>query len=525
MRRPSRLPTLLSGALLALIVTSCSNLPPPKPTPPPFALRVELPPALEAQRADFERQLYRQIQAVAGWFRQAGIDVAADTLIDRVIVLADRPAVEAELSARFKLAKGKVPINFSGTVHQKTLLLITPNAFQRNYTRLYSPGYRFSPQAYWQLVRHEVAHRAHALFAQKRFGSEEGMGPRWLFEGVAIVCAQQFAAAHRRHLPWADIAAAIGDDAKKTLHYPRYGGVMRSLLASFPLRHLLHHAPDKTLVAELARDYLPTYHVLEYPRAGRAAARGTVLLVHDSAAFNADGGVPSAGLKSPAAQGRFYAELSAQLRAAGFGVLRYHKPGVSWRAVQRAQYAQTDVALLERQLRNLWRFLPTKRPRMLLALGEGSLHLRGLLPEADAVILIGGIATTLADVIAATGGPTSAALKRQLDGKPRTAMLGHDRPVGRLLDELALPPNWQAFARQPKLPLLVLHGSADKQVPVSQAKRWRKKLSGAKHLAVKIIAGGDHRAMVGQTRRVEQLAATITRWLIALPTRVATDEK
>ncbi len=163
------------------------------------------------------------------------------------------------------------------------------------------------------------------------------------------------------------------------------------------------------------------------------------MLVHGSAPFNLDGRVPLAGLNSPYAQTSFYRDLSDGLRLEGWSVLRYSKPGVDEGGVDLAEYATTDVAVLGRQLQDLWSLLPAGRPRIVFAWSEGTLHVRVLpLREIDALVLLGGIATNIGDVIQAQGGPSPESLRMELAGTHRREMLGTDRPVGRLLDELSL---------------------------------------------------------------------------------------
>lgn len=243
-------------------------------------------------------------------------------------------------------------------------------------------------------------------------------------------------------------------------------------------------------------------------------ARGSVLLVHGSAPFDADGRIPVPGLDSPYAREPFYKDVARDLAAAGWDVLRYAKPGVGEDGVDAAVYAGTDLAAIEDQLRQLWRCLPAGGPRVVLAWSEGTLHVRALpLDEVDAVILLGGIATNIGDVVVAQGGPDRRELLESLAGKDRREMLGLDRPVGRMLDELALDDNWRVFAARPAMPLLVLHGEADVEVPVSQAAPWREKLPPSARLTVVILPGRDHRLMPPGTYAPGELSREVLAWL------------
>ena len=50
------------------------------------------------------------------------------------------------------------------------------------------------------------------------------------------------------------------------------------------------------------------------------------------------------------------------------------------------------------------------------------------------VILLGGIATNIGEVIAAQGGPDSSQMTQMLMSRDPSDMLGLDRPVGQLLE-------------------------------------------------------------------------------------------
>ncbi len=116
------------------------------------------------------------------------------------------------------------------------------------------------------------------------------------------------------------------------------------------------------------------------------------------------------------------------------------------------------------------------------------------LDEVDAVVLLGGIATTISDIIQAQGGPSLDQLQQELAGKDRRQMLGVDRPVGRVVDELAFEDNWKIFLDAQSLQLLILHGDLDREVPVSQVKIWEDHLP-RNRVTIIVGRGYDHRYM------------------------------
>ncbi len=263
----------------------------------------------------------------------------------------------------------------------------------------------------------------------------------------------------------------------------------------------------------IQRDYLQYGYILEHPKDRRS--RGSILLVHGSAPFNLDGRIPIES-DSPYARTAFYRDLSKGLLAAGWSTLRYNKPGVHDDQVDGSEYAASDFEMLGKQLVSLWAILPTECPRIVFAWSEGSLHVRALpMGAIDAVVLLGGIATTIGDIIQAQGGPSLDQLRGELAGKDRRQMLGVDRPVGRLVDELAFQDNWKVFSGAPSPPLLILHGDQDREVPVTQVKVWEDRLP-CRRVTVVVGKGYDHRFMPQAEYNPMLVVQEITAWLDGL---------
>lgn len=114
------------------------------------------------------------------------------------------------------------------------------------------------------------------------------------------------------------------------------------------------------------------------------------------------------------------------------------------------------------------------------------------LNKINGMIFLGGISTNISGVVKWQGGPDKEELLRTLSAMAPTNMLGSDRPAKRLLDEISLQNNWEYLQRYKKLKLLVLHGSADQEVPVSEARVWENKL-GQGRVTTIIEKGLDHR--------------------------------
>lgn len=248
-----------------------------------------------------------------------------------------------------------------------------------------------------------------------------------------------------------------------------------------------------------------------------STAKGTILLIHGSAPFNEDGRVPL-DHDSVYVRTHFYRDLAQHLGACGWDTVRYAKPGVGANHVDFDLYKKTDLARLTEQIQDLWRTMPKDRPRVVFAWSEGTLH-APLLPlmEATAVILLGAVSTNIKDVIVAQA--STAAEREEIDkflaelpSMDREAMLGVDRPVGRLVDELRLQDNWRNFVEHPELPLLVLHGDADREVSPSQSRVWQQELPGH---AITVVTkpGGNHTFGTDDLLGATELANVVCRWL------------
>jgi hypothetical protein len=113
---------------------------------------------------------------------------------------------------------------------------------------------------YRKLIIHELAHRVHAIIAKKIFGSEDGMGPRWFFEGLAIACAGQFASQHSdNNLTWKEIKMVIEKDARNLLEkpgYPIYKQIFKSLSTKISISWLIKHAGDEDFIYILSKKFI-----------------------------------------------------------------------------------------------------------------------------------------------------------------------------------------------------------------------------------------------------------------------------
>jgi len=243
--------------------------------------------------------------------------------------------------------------------------------------------------------------------------------------------------------------------------------------------------------------------------------KGTILLIHGSAPFNEDGNVPDARA-GRYHQTNFYKFLSEELEKRSWKVVRYSKPGVYQDHIDFNIYKTTDIKVLGKQLCQVWDTLPKNTPRLVFAWSEGSLHVATLpMNQIDGVVLLGAISTNIYDVMLSQEDNQRDSVENQLKQilhTPRDEMLGLDRPAGRLIDELKIHANWKTFGSLKKnVPMLVLHGELDREVPLSQAMLWKDKLP-EKSITLIIGKGKNHILGDGEQNGAKFIANSIDEW-------------
>jgi hypothetical protein len=263
-------------------------------------------------------------------------------------------------------------------------------------------------------------------------------------------------------------------------------------------------------------------------------AKGTILLIHDDAPLNIKGQIAFSdahkkGRKKESDQERdgvqqpTYLELAKILNQNGWNTVRYTRVGVYNHHTDFKEYAETDLNNLMKQLRMIWNEMPQEKPRIIFAWGGGSIHaLQMPLNEVDALIILGGIATkrTGVTVNQFKGKESIKKVKSEFDealsleGRvDRKKMFGFVMPFGRLFDENNLEDNWTYLKDYPHLPTLILHGDADIESDVSQAKLWNKKLP--KHNITTVIRENGNHAYGIEANKSDMnlLANEILNWL------------
>jgi hypothetical protein len=121
----------------------------------------------------------------AVFFSAMGFTVAKQEIASKAEVFCARDSARKALAAEFHAAESDIPATFSGTVQNGTLFVVSRDIYEENFMRLYGAA-GWSEEEYEKLMVHEMIHSGHEIVAKKLFGTAEGMGPQWLFEGMAI---------------------------------------------------------------------------------------------------------------------------------------------------------------------------------------------------------------------------------------------------------------------------------------------------------------------------------------------------
>lgn len=205
-------------------------------------IAVELPASMEGQRGEYERLITSSRDEVLAWFAKAGLPMKAADLIDRAVVYPDTESARRAMAKAFGLDFQKIPDTFGGTVNGKTLYVTSEEGFHPSWTKLY-PKWPWSRRRYRSLIIHELAHRAHAYLSFQRTGSEDAMGPSWFFEGLAVMCAGQFAAGEKP-MNSVEMLSYVGGSQMPKVSYPLYGRLVRSLALFVPVKTLVEKAAE-----------------------------------------------------------------------------------------------------------------------------------------------------------------------------------------------------------------------------------------------------------------------------------------
>lgn len=111
-----------------------------------------------------------------------------------------------------------------GALEKRILLFVSPEEYERMV-----PALAGELNGYEKLFAHEIAHRLHVAVLE---GDEDAMGPRWFYEGFAVVASGQHP----------DAAFQSAPEAMASGSYREYGALVRRLMTRIPLAELVSRA-------------------------------------------------------------------------------------------------------------------------------------------------------------------------------------------------------------------------------------------------------------------------------------------
>lgn len=203
----------------------------------PTMPELRLPAQLEGQRHHYETLVRAAVATVGRFARAHGWGDAATRALPRAVeVHLDQPSLWRRLRDAFGLPDdAPLPTSaLAGAVAGDDLIVVTPEAYA-----CIAPAYAGTPGAYVRLLAHEFAHRLHVAVLD---GDEDAMGPRWFYEGFAVVASGDLVDVAEPAL--SELWAWLHDEGPGA--YARYGAALRRVQRAVPLPELVVEAgrPD-----------------------------------------------------------------------------------------------------------------------------------------------------------------------------------------------------------------------------------------------------------------------------------------
>jgi hypothetical protein len=191
-------------------------------------------------------------QRATAFFAELGLVLNPPDIARQVELFCTTDFVRQALAKAFGSPESDVPSTFSGTVQNATLFLVSPQLYHDNFIHLYGPAL-WHDEEYEKLILHELLHSAHELVARQLFGSEDGMGPQWLFEGLAIVASGQLA------IPQAELAQLTVADFNDFLRAAQKDQLKSPVYVQYSkfYRYLIRFVSNDWLVRNAGKPDLP----------------------------------------------------------------------------------------------------------------------------------------------------------------------------------------------------------------------------------------------------------------------------
>lgn len=191
-----------------------------------FAIPLELPPAEEERRNWFETIISNAQRRISEFASDYLWDMYVTTPLIKKFQVCTKEQFDKEVILAFQLdPETNIPKTYSAVIANDVLLAVIPETYAENY-----PDGQ-EEEAYEKLLAHELAHALHIRILE---GKEEEMGPRWFYEGFALLAANQL-----QHVPEKiskeDMQKIINTD--ESVSYVYYRRIMDELLCQMDLKN------------------------------------------------------------------------------------------------------------------------------------------------------------------------------------------------------------------------------------------------------------------------------------------------
>ncbi|WP_246943532.1 hypothetical protein [Bacillus pinisoli] len=195
---------------------------------------IELSPTEEKRRDWYEIKLSNAQRRVSEFAREYQWDqFVATPLIKKFLVCSTKEQFDKEVISAFQLdPETTIPKTYSAVISQEVLLAVTPETYAENY-----PNGQ-EEHAYEKLLAHELAHAFHIRILE---GKEEEMGPRWFYEGFALLVANQFEYFTEK-MKKEDMQKIINTD--ESVSYVYYRQIMDEMLKQMDVKHAVNCARE-----------------------------------------------------------------------------------------------------------------------------------------------------------------------------------------------------------------------------------------------------------------------------------------
>ncbi len=197
------------------------------------------------------------------FFAKLGFALKDSDLPEFLEVFFSREAALERLCPLFKVESSAFPEAFGGVAFEKNLFLTSEGLYRDNFTRLFGSEL-WHEDEFLRLAIHELIHAGHAVIAKRLYGTEDGMGPVWFFEGLAVTGSNQFVSTDDSaitsqpltELEIRNFEIAVNNRTIEKPVYPKFGAFYRRLLQKIDQKWLIENAGKENFLELVIKKYI-----------------------------------------------------------------------------------------------------------------------------------------------------------------------------------------------------------------------------------------------------------------------------